>query len=61
MIYLTSKIKYYILKLNECKRIIRNANNYVEQFKDTKREKIIEILVLDKYFDMVINSNKKNE
>lgn len=58
---LEDKIKYYILKLNECKRIIRNANNYVEQFKDTKREKIIEILVLDKYFDMVINSNKKNE
>ena len=56
---LEDKIKYYILNLDECKRIIKNANNYVEQFKDTKREKIIEILILDKYFDMVINNNKK--
>ena len=48
---LEEKIKYYITNVKECKKIIRNANKYVNQFKDKDREHIIEILVLDKYFD----------
>ena len=48
---LEEKIKYYITNVKECKKIIRNANEYVNQFKDKDREHIIEILVLDKYFD----------
>jgi len=46
---LINKIKYYSLNTDESLKIIKNANNYVEQFKDLKREHIIEVLVLDKY------------
>tara|TARA_B110000858_G_C17600198_1_gene379758 strand:- start:82 stop:417 length:336 start_codon:yes stop_codon:yes gene_type:complete len=46
---LINKIKYYSLNTDESLKIIKNANNYVKQFKDLKREHIIEVLVLDKY------------
>ena len=30
--------------------IIQNANAYVEQFKNKRREKLISLMVLEKYF-----------
>jgi len=47
---LEEKIKYYSKNIKEAKKIIENANSYVKQFKDTKREDIISLLVLKKYF-----------
>ena len=47
---LESKIKYYIKNPEKCKRIIKNANDYVEQFKNKRREDLISLLVLEKYF-----------
>jgi hypothetical protein len=36
---------------DEAEAIIRHAHEYVEKFKDKKREKLISLLVLKKYFD----------
>uniref|UniRef100_A0A6C0CSC6 Glycosyl transferase CAP10 domain-containing protein n=1 Tax=viral metagenome TaxID=1070528 RepID=A0A6C0CSC6_9ZZZZ len=42
----------------KCKEIINNANNFIEQFLDERKEAIIENLVLKKYLDTVtINDN----
>ncbi len=46
------KMDYYDKNPSEALKIIKNANNYVEQFKDKNREKIISLLVLKKYFDL---------
>ena len=47
---LESKIKYYIKNPEKCKSIIKNANDYVIQFKNKSREDLISLLVLEKYF-----------
>ncbi len=47
---LEEKINYYITHEEEAKEIIANANKYVEQFKDQKREDIIALRVIEKYF-----------
>ncbi len=47
---LEDKIKYYSTYTEEAKMIIKNANKYVEQFKDKRFEDIISYLVLEKYF-----------
>lgn len=41
---------YYIAHVDESLEIIKHAHEYVEQFKDKKRESLISLLVLDKYF-----------
>ena len=46
------KISYYLKNENKCLNIIRNANLFVNQFKNQKREKLISILVLDQYFKL---------
>ena len=46
------KINYYSTHTEEALQIIKNANAYVDQFKDFKREKLISLLVLDKYFSL---------
>ena len=46
------KIQYYIKHQDEALKIIKNANNYINQFKNFKREKLISLLVMDKYFSM---------
>ena len=43
-------LNYYINNVDECLKIIENANTYVSQFKDYNREKLISLLVLEKYF-----------
>lgn len=46
-----TKIQYYIDNPKEAETIIRNANEYTNQFLDKNRENIISILVLKKYFE----------
>lgn len=46
------KMEYYNNNPQEALKIIKNANEYVNQFKDKKREDLISLLVLKKYFDL---------
>ncbi|MFT6926340.1 MAG: hypothetical protein ACJAZP_001950 [Psychromonas sp.] len=47
---LIEKMQYYLEYEEQALQIIKNANNYVEQFKDEKREQLIQLLVAQKYF-----------
>ena len=47
---LEERLNYYIEHTNEALEIIKNANEYVKQFRNKKREDVISLLVLDKYF-----------
>jgi len=49
---LEEKIDYYSDHSDKAHEIINNANTYVKQFKDSKREKLISLLVVKKYFEM---------
>ncbi len=44
------KIEFYNNKNDKCLEIIDNANKFVEQFKDRKRERLIQLLILKQYF-----------
>lgn len=48
---LEERLQYYIDHPDEAKAIVRNANAFVQQFKDEKREDLISLLVLKKYFE----------
>lgn len=47
---LYEKMDYYIAHPDEAERIIENAHEYIRQFLDPARERLISLLVLDKYF-----------
>lgn len=47
---LEEKILFYMQNLQQAENIINNAHKYVKQFFDKKREDIISLLVLEKYF-----------
>jgi spore maturation protein CgeB len=47
---LEERLTYYIENPEEAIEIARNANEYVNQFRNKKREDVISLLVLDKYF-----------
>jgi hypothetical protein len=47
---LEERLNYYINHTDEALEIIKNANRYINQFKDKKREDLISLLVLEKYF-----------
>lgn len=49
---LEERLRYYINNLDESLLIIEHAHQFVEQFKDKKRENLISLLVLNKYFKM---------
>jgi hypothetical protein len=51
------KINYYLKHQDEAIQIIRNANRFVEQFKNPWREDIISLLVLKKYFELSGQTN----
>ena len=44
------KIYYYLKNSEKIIKIIENANNFIEQFKDPKKEKLISLMVLSKFF-----------
>lgn len=47
---LIEKCTYYILHPDEAELIIQHAHEYVKQFQNKPREKLISLLVLEKYF-----------
>lgn len=47
---LEERLQYYIDHPDKAQEIARHANEYVRQFKNRKREKLISLLVLQKYF-----------
>lgn len=49
---LEEKIDYYTVHNDEAEAIIANANAYTKQFRDEKREDLISLLVLQKYFKL---------
>jgi spore maturation protein CgeB len=49
---LEERLNYYIDHPEEAETIIAHAHEYVEQFKDNKRELLISLLVLQKYFNI---------
>ena len=53
---LQKKLNYYIKNIDELKRISRNANHYTNQFRDRNKEKLISLLVMEKFFKL---SNQK--
>lgn len=57
---LEEKLNYYINNPSACLKIIKNANLYVEQFKNLKRERLISLLVLEKYFVQTNQLPKRN-
>ena len=48
---LEKKIKFYIKNPEKLVQISRNANNYINQFRNHKNEKLISILVMEKFFN----------
>ena len=56
---LEKKLTYYMNHVDECMKIINNANTYVNQFKDSEREKLISLLVLEKYFIKTLQIPKR--
>ena len=56
---LEERLNYYINNIDKCLEIINNANEYVKQFKDEKREKLISLLVLEKYFIKTLQIPKR--
>lgn len=49
---LIEKMDYYLTHESEALAIIGHANRWVEQFKNKKTEKLISLLVADKYFNL---------
>lgn len=49
---LVEKTDYYAANPEKARQIIENANQYVAQFLNPQRERLISLLVLDKYFRM---------
>jgi hypothetical protein len=47
---LEERLNYFIEHTNQSLEMVRNANEYVRQFRNKKREDVISLLVLDKYF-----------
>ena len=49
---LESQLDYYSAHPREAEEIARNANRYVDQFRDLRRERYIALLVMMKYFNL---------
>lgn len=50
---LEERLAYYIAHPEEAERIARNANEWVEQFRNPERENIISLLTLERYLECV--------
>ena len=49
---LEQQMDYYSSHVNEARDISRAANQYVDQFRDKRRERYIALLVMKRYFEM---------
>lgn len=47
---LIEKMNYYISNPDKAEEIINHNHEYIRQFQDNKKEKLISLLVIDKYF-----------
>lgn len=47
---LEDKLNYYIANPDKAEDIIRHAHEFVDQFKNKKRENLIQLMVLERYF-----------
>lgn len=47
---LLERIEYYNNHIDEANEIIRHANEYAAQFRNRKRERLIQLLVMNEYF-----------
>lgn len=47
---LEEQMRYYMAHPSEAETIIRNANAWVDQFRDREREDLLSLLVLERYF-----------
>ncbi|SFW65751.1 glycosyl transferase family 90 [Cellulophaga fucicola] len=47
---LEEKLQFYIDNPEKAQEIVKNANNYVAQFKNKKTEDLISLMVMNKYF-----------
>ncbi|MBR1993982.1 MAG: lipopolysaccharide biosynthesis protein [Alistipes sp.] len=47
---LEERLQYYIDHPEEAETIVHHAHEWIEQFRDRRREKLISLLVLEKYF-----------
>ena len=52
---LIERIQYYIDNPDEAEAIVRHAHEWVAQFRDRKREKLISLLTLNNYFEKTHN------
>lgn len=52
------KLKYYIDNPEKAEQIIDNAHKYVAQFRNSKRENLISLLVANKYFEMTMQKDQ---
>jgi hypothetical protein len=48
---LETKLKFFLDHPQKAKLIVENANKYVNQFKDQKKEDLLSFMVLNKYFN----------
>ena len=49
---LPEKMDYYLANEQQALAIIENAHQWVEQFKDKHKERLISLMVADKYFNL---------
>jgi spore maturation protein CgeB len=56
---LEERLQYYIDHPEEAEAIIQHAHEYVDQFRDEERERLISLLVLKKYFEITNGRYKK--
>lgn len=47
-----NQIEYYLKNSSKCEEIIKNANEYTQQFRDKDFERLLEYKVLEKYFQL---------
>lgn len=47
---LEEQLNYYIKHTNKALKIIENAHRWIEQFNDRKKEDLISVLTVQKYF-----------
>ncbi len=56
---LEERLQYYIAHPEEAEAIIHHAHEYIDQFRDKERERLISLLVLKKYFEITNGSYQK--
>ena len=55
---LEERLTYYIAHPEEAEAIIEHAHQYVNQFRDEERERLISLMVLRKYFEITNNRER---